>query len=136
MQAFSGVKYIKIFRVFVNQVYGISQVQQKVVFYSCSLVKLRKFHGGKIGYVSIPLTPSPSRRSCPSSPLFPPPLVMPFLPSLPPPPLVMPCPGESLISSLTFCFLLFLDNTFQSNRLDASKTLLGELSQEWTVVTR
>ena len=43
MQAFSGVKYIKIFRVFVNQVYGISQVQQKVVFYSCSLVKLRKF---------------------------------------------------------------------------------------------
>ena len=41
MQAFSGVKYIKIFRVFVNQVYGISQIQQKVVFYSCSLVKLR-----------------------------------------------------------------------------------------------
>lgn len=133
MQAFSGVKYIKIFGVFVNQVYGISQTQQKVVFYSCSLVKLRKFliyrikdfTGKKIGYVSIPLTPSP------------PPSVMSLLPFLPPPlPSVMPCPGESQISSVAFCFLSFLDNTFQSNHLDASKTLLGELSQEWTVVTR
>ena len=105
--------------------------QQKIVFYSCSLVKLRKFliyqikdfTGKKIGYVSIPLTPSPPVGHVP-----------PPLP--PPPPSVMPCPGESQISSVAFCFLLFLDNTFQSNHLDASKTLLGELSQEWTVVTR
>lgn len=40
MQAFSGVKYIKIFGVFVNQVYGISQTQQKVVFYSCQVKEI------------------------------------------------------------------------------------------------
>ena len=130
MQAFSGVKYIKIFGVFVNQVYGISQTQQKVVFYSCSLVKLRKFliyrikdFTGKKNWV------------CQYAATPPPPSVMSLLP-FPPPPSVMPCPGESQISSIAFCFLLFLDNTFQSNHLDASKTLLGELSQEWTVVTR
>lgn len=33
MQAFSGVKYIKIFGVFVNQVYGISQTQQQKLFF-------------------------------------------------------------------------------------------------------
>ena len=95
MQAFSGVKDIKIFGVFVNQVYGISQSQQKVDFYSCSLVKLRKFliywieyfTGEKIRYVSIPLTPFPL------SPLFPSHSLGHVPPPFPPPPTP---PGHAL----------------------------------------